>query len=73
MSKLFEPGTIHGMGLSNRFVRSATWEGMAAGDGAVTPKLIETMVALAKGGVGMIISSHAYIRREGQAGRWQIG
>jgi len=73
MSKLFEPKTINGMMLSNRFVRSATWEGMAADDGAVTPKLIDTMVALARGGVGMIITSHAYVRKEGQAGPWQIG
>ena len=73
MSKLFESARINGMELSNRFVRSATWEGMAADDGAVTPKLIETMVALAKGGVGMIITSHAYVRQEGQAGPWQIG
>jgi 2,4-dienoyl-CoA reductase-like NADH-dependent reductase (Old Yellow Enzyme family) len=73
MSKLFESARISGMELSNRFVRSATWEGMAADDGAVTPKLIETMVALAKGGVGMIITSHAYVRQEGQAGPWQIG
>ena len=29
MSKLFEATTINGMKLSNRFVRSATWEGMA--------------------------------------------
>jgi 2,4-dienoyl-CoA reductase-like NADH-dependent reductase (Old Yellow Enzyme family) len=73
MSKLFEPGTINGMELSNRFVRSATWEGMAAGDGAVTPKLIETTVALAKGGVGMIITGQAHVRPEGQAAPWQIG
>lgn len=73
MSKLFESGKINGMELSNRFVRSATWEGMAADDGAVTPKLIESMVALAKGGVGMIITGHAYVRQEGQAGPWQLG
>jgi 2,4-dienoyl-CoA reductase-like NADH-dependent reductase (Old Yellow Enzyme family) len=73
MSKLFEPETINGMTLPNRFVRSATWEGMATDDGAVTPRLIETMAALAKGGVGMIITSHAYVRKEGQAGPWQIG
>ena len=30
MSKLFETSSINGMKLSNRFVRSATWEGMAA-------------------------------------------
>ena len=73
MSKLFESGTINGMRLSNRFVRSATWEGMSANDGAVTPKLIETMTALARGGVGLIITSHAYVRPEGQAAPWQLG
>ncbi|MBW2544485.1 MAG: NADH:flavin oxidoreductase [Deltaproteobacteria bacterium] len=73
MSKLFENSVINGMNLPNRFVRSATWEGMAADDGAVTPKLIETMAALARGGVGLIISSHAYIRPEGQGSPWQLG
>ena len=73
MSKLFEATRINGMEMLNRFVRSATWEGMATADGAVTPKLIETMTALARGGVGLIISSHAYIRPEGQAAPWQLG
>ena len=31
------------------------------------------MVALAKGGVGLIISSHAYVSREGQGTPWQLG
>ncbi len=57
----------------NRFVRSATWEGMATDDGAVTPKLMDTIVALAKGGVGLIITSHAYVSPEGQATPWQLG
>lgn len=73
MSKMFESSKIGSMTLKNRFVRSATWEGMAADDGAVTEKLIDTMVDLAKGGVGLIISSHAYVRSEGQAGKWQLG
>jgi 2,4-dienoyl-CoA reductase-like NADH-dependent reductase (Old Yellow Enzyme family) len=73
MSKLFETTEIKGMKLRNRFVRSATWEGMASPEGAVTPKLIDTMAALARGGVGLIISSHAYVRKEGQASPWQIG
>jgi 2,4-dienoyl-CoA reductase-like NADH-dependent reductase (Old Yellow Enzyme family) len=46
---------------------------MSTNDGAVTPKLIETMSALARGGVGLIITSHAYIRPEGQAAPWQLG
>ncbi len=73
MSTLFESSAIQGMQLPNRFVRSATYEGMAAEDGAVTPKLREMMTALAKGGVGLSISSHAYISPEGQAGPRQIG
>jgi len=61
------------MALSNRFVRSATWEGMAADNGAVTPGLVKLMTDLAQGGVGLIISSHAYVSKEGQAGPWQLG
>jgi 2,4-dienoyl-CoA reductase-like NADH-dependent reductase (Old Yellow Enzyme family) len=73
MSRLFTSSAINGMVLMNRFVRSATWEGMATEEGAVTPRLIDTMVALAKGGVGLIISSQAYVSPEGQAVPWQIG
>lgn len=73
MSKLFEETEINGMKLANRFVRSATWEGMATDDGAVTSSLINCMVGLAEGGVGLIISSHAYVHPRGQAGPWQLG
>ncbi len=73
MADLFETTRINGMTLANRFVRSATWEGMADDDGAVTPGLIGLMTDLAQGGVGLIISSHAYVSREGQAGPWQLG
>lgn len=73
MSRVFERCVINGMELANRFVRSATWEGMATETGAVTPKLIEKMAALARGGVGLIISGHAYVRQDGQASPWQLG
>lgn len=73
MRRLFDGTEINGMKLANRFVRSATWEGMASPEGAVTPKLIDTLAALARGGVGLIISGHTYIRQEGQAGPWQLG
>jgi 2,4-dienoyl-CoA reductase-like NADH-dependent reductase (Old Yellow Enzyme family) len=73
MSNLFETTQINMMTLVNRFVRSATWEGMAADDGSVTPKLTQAMVNLAQGGVGMIITGHAYVSPEGQAGPWQLG
>ncbi len=73
MSQLFENTSIKSMSLSNRFVRSATWEGMAADDGSCSSKLIEAMVELASGGVGMIITGHAFVSPEGQAGPWQMG
>lgn len=73
MSKLFEQSTINGMKLSNRFVRSATWEAMATDSGAATPRLTDLMTGLAQGGVGLIISGHAYVCREGQAGPKQLG
>jgi 2,4-dienoyl-CoA reductase-like NADH-dependent reductase (Old Yellow Enzyme family) len=73
MSRLFETTVINGMKLSNRFVRAATHEGMAEEDGAATPKLTQTMVDLAKGGVGFIITSHMYVSPEGKAGPFQLG
>jgi 2,4-dienoyl-CoA reductase-like NADH-dependent reductase (Old Yellow Enzyme family) len=73
MAALFEETRLNGMVLANRFVRSATWEGMAGDDGSATPKLVDYMVALARGGVGLIISSHAYVHRNGQAGLRQLG
>lgn len=72
-SPLFESATIGTLTLPNRFVRSATWEGMATEKGSVTPQLIDTMVRLAEGGVGLIISGHAYVSPEGQASPFQLG
>jgi 2,4-dienoyl-CoA reductase-like NADH-dependent reductase (Old Yellow Enzyme family) len=73
VSILFETTTINGMSLANRFVRSATWEGMATSDGICTGRLTEAMAKLAEGGVGLIITGHAYVSREGQASPWQAG
>ncbi len=73
MPELFETTNINGMIIKNRFVRSATWEGMAKDDGTCTKKLIDLMSQLAKGGVGLIITGHAYIRKTGKAGPWQLG
>ena len=69
----FESITINTLTLPNRFVRSATWEGLATDDGHVTPALCERMAELARGAVGLIITGHAYISREGQAGLKQLG
>jgi len=73
MPDLFDQTTINGMTLSNRFIRSATWVGMATDEGACTPSMIDLMCDLAAGGVGMIITGHSYIRPDGQHSPWQLG
>jgi len=64
---------LNNLKIKNRFVRSATWEGMATARGEVTPKLISLIEELAKGDVGLIITSHAYVHPMGQASPWQLG
>ncbi|MGI5940273.1 MAG: NADH:flavin oxidoreductase [Thermoleophilia bacterium] len=73
MPKLFEPSSLAGMTLENRFVRSATWEGLATAAGTPTPELIRLMHTLALGGAGLLITGHAYICREGRVRMTQLG
>jgi 2,4-dienoyl-CoA reductase-like NADH-dependent reductase (Old Yellow Enzyme family) len=72
MGELFESTTINSMNLANRFVRSATWEGLATPDGYATERLTNLLVDLARGRVGLIISSHAYVDAEGIAAPGQM-
>ena len=44
----FESIAINTLTLPNRFVRSATWEGLATDDGHVTPALCERMNLVAR-------------------------
>lgn len=73
MSTLFETTTIKSLQLGNRFVRSATNMWLAADDGRCTPRLIDALVNLAEGGIGLIITGHAYVQKAGQASEGQIG
>lgn len=63
---LFDTFPLKQLNLKNRFVRSATWEGMCDADGKVTPQLIEFYRDLAKGGIGLIISGYSYVRDDGK-------
>ena len=73
MSRLFESTKINGMNIKNRFVRSATHEAMAGLDGRVNDQLLGCMAELALGEVGLVITGHAHVAREGQAGPRQMG
>ena len=73
MAELFEQTVLNSVTLSNRFVRSATWEGLAAPGGYATEELGRLLVGLAQGKVGLIITGHAYVSPEGQAAPAQLG
>ena len=66
MVSLFDITTINGMTLSNRFVRSAAVTGAASTTGFVTAPLIDLMVQLVDGGVGLIITGAAFTTKNGQ-------
>ena len=53
MSVLFDETEINGMTIRNRFIRSATWEGMSFDQGRCSKELVEFTVDLARGGVGL--------------------
>lgn len=73
MKQLFEETKIKQMKLKNRFVRSATWEGLANPDGSNNERITEMMVELARGQVGLIISSHSFVNPDGRAHNGQLG
>ncbi len=63
-SILFEPARIRGVRLRNRFVRSATVEGMGTPDGRPTVRLKELYFRLAEAEVGLIVTSAALVDGE---------
>ncbi len=68
-----KPKKIGNLEIKNRFVRSATYEGMATEEGHVTDKLVELYKKLAEGGVGLIITGYAYVQQSGIAFDTQMG
>lgn len=73
MSILFTPRKIGTVELPNRFVHSATYEGMAKETGEVRDELIKRYERLAKGGVGLIITGAMCVHPTGRAYPHQTG
>ena len=73
MSILFEPIEINGMMVANRFVRSATNDRRADVAGRITDEFISSYEALAKGGVGLIVTGHAYVTPNGKGSPTMLG
>ena len=73
MAELFESTVLNGMVLRNRFVHSATNEGMANADGSTNERLIRWQEEVAKGEVGLIIPGYAYVSEQGKSRVGQIG
>jgi 2,4-dienoyl-CoA reductase-like NADH-dependent reductase (Old Yellow Enzyme family) len=68
MSLLFEPLWVGSLSLSNRIMRSATAERLVEpSSGAPLPRLGELYLRLSQGGVGLIVTGHAYVHGSGRA------
>lgn len=74
MPDLFETTVLNGMVLRNRFVHSATNEGMAEReDGCVNERLIRWQERVAEGEIGLIIPGYVYISEQGKSRPGQTG
>jgi 2,4-dienoyl-CoA reductase-like NADH-dependent reductase (Old Yellow Enzyme family) len=69
----FGPYKIGRLQLSNRFMRSATFDGTADETGAATNASVDIFRQLGKAGIGLIVTGHAFISEDGQAGQGQYG
>ncbi len=66
-SQLFNAGTIGGLSLKNRFIRSAVSETLADEAGVVRqPQYTEFYERLAKGGAGLLFTGHCYVEDRGR-------
>ena len=72
-NKLFTPFSIGKLTIPNRIVRSATAEQMCDEKGFPKPTLKSLYRELALGGLGMLITGHAYIHPTGKAHAEMMG
>jgi 2,4-dienoyl-CoA reductase-like NADH-dependent reductase (Old Yellow Enzyme family) len=73
MAELFESTVLNGMVLRNRFVHSATNEGMANADGSANERLIRWQEEVAEGEVGLVIPGNAFVSNQGKSRPGQMG
>ncbi len=66
ISPLFQPLSIGRLVIANRFVRSATYFGLADELGCIGEKSVELMRNLAANNVGLIMTGYAFVNREGR-------
>jgi len=67
MSLLFEPFKIGSIEIRNRFIRSATTSYWSDKRGIIRSEIIDLYRRLAKGGVGLIVKGHLYVKDSGKA------
>ncbi len=72
MMDLFRESKIGSLKLRNRFIRSATWEGMCEND-YVTEKLVKLYKNLAKNEVGLIITGFSHVIENSNSNPGQLG
>jgi 2,4-dienoyl-CoA reductase-like NADH-dependent reductase (Old Yellow Enzyme family) len=66
MTLPFQPFRLRNLELRNRFVRSATYDGMADSNGHVTTEQIQLYQRLASGGVALIVTGITSVHSTGQ-------
>lgn len=67
MDKIFKPMELAGITFSNRIIRSATFEGIGDEKGKPSDQLLKKYEALARGGVGGIITGFIGVGQQGKA------
>lgn len=72
MTSVFDAYSIGSLKLKNRFMRSATWIGLADERGYVTDEECAAMADLAKGEIGLVVSGHMAVEACGRARNRQM-
>ena len=73
MSVLDTSFNLKAVQLKNRFVFSACEDNLATDTGLITDKLIRKYHIMARGGIGLIVSSHIAVHPLGRTKKYQLG